>query len=78
MIIEFDGRHHIERVQQWEADLERREEFDQGDWRILVVTSAGIYNDPRATIEKCAATPSGRAVSRPGRSDAWRAHFPTR
>jgi hypothetical protein len=28
VIVEYDGRHHVERVEQWESDLERREAID--------------------------------------------------
>lgn len=35
VIVEYDGRQHVERVQQGESDLDRREEFDDDGWRIL-------------------------------------------
>ncbi len=78
LIVEYDGRHHIERVQQWVSDLDRREEFDQGDWRIIVVTSAGIYKEPARTIRRVREALRSRGVPIRGVSDAWRAHFPTR
>ncbi len=62
LIIEFDGRHHIEREQQWEADIERRESLDSDGWRTLVVTSAGIYRDPTATVEKVRRALQSRGV----------------
>jgi hypothetical protein len=33
LIAEYDGRHHIEREEQWEADLARREGIDDDGWR---------------------------------------------
>lgn len=33
--IEFDGRHHIERVEQWEGDLVRREDLEADDWKFV-------------------------------------------
>ncbi len=33
VIVEYDGRHHIERVDQWEDDLQRREAIDDDGWR---------------------------------------------
>ena len=33
VIVEYDGRQHIERVEAWESDLERREAIDGDGWR---------------------------------------------
>jgi hypothetical protein len=38
VIVEYDGRHHVEREEQWEADLDRREADDDDGWRTLIVT----------------------------------------
>jgi hypothetical protein len=32
-IVEYDGRHHVEREQTWESDLVRREGIDHDEWR---------------------------------------------
>ncbi|MDQ6642144.1 MAG: hypothetical protein M3Y66_06595 [Actinomycetota bacterium] len=78
MMIEYDGRHHVERVNQWESDLERRDEFESDGWRTLIVTSAGIYGNPEGTLLRIrkALRAKGQRVGR--LSDAWRAHFPPR
>lgn len=52
VIVEYDGRQHIEREESWEKDLARREAIDDDGWRILVVTSRGIYRHPEQTIER--------------------------
>jgi very-short-patch-repair endonuclease len=52
LIIEYDGRHHAEDVVQWTADLERREELDDEEYRVLVVTARGIFVEPERTIER--------------------------
>ena len=61
-----------------ESDLERREAIDDEGWRILVITSSGIYRDPGRTVERAWRVLRGRGLSGlPARpSDAWRAHFP--
>lgn len=78
--IEYDGRLHVERIEQWESDLERREGVDDEGWRLLVVTSRGIYANPAATVERVWRLLRARRF--PGvptqPSDAWRPHFPTR
>lgn len=78
VIVEYDGRAHIERVEQWESDLERREEIDEGGWRILVVTARGIYRHPEQTVLRVWRLLRARRL--PGvpavPSEAWRAHFP--
>lgn len=78
VIVEYDGRHHVERVDQWERDLERREEIDDHGWRIMVVVSRGIYRDPGSTVERVWRLLRARGVPgvpvRP--AEAWRPHFP--
>ena len=78
VVVEYDGRHHIERVEQWERDLARREAIDHDDWRIVVVVSAGIYKHPEQTVERVFRVLSARGL--PGLpeapSEAWRLHFP--
>lgn len=80
LIVEYDGRQHVEVRDNWTSDLRRREEFDDADWRILIVTSAGIYKNPGETINRI-----HRALRRQGwrglparTSDAWRPFFPGR
>ena len=55
VIVEYDGRHHVEREESWEADLDRRETIDDSDWRILVVTSRGVYREPERRSSACGA-----------------------
>ena len=78
VIVEYDGRHHVERVDQRERDLERREEIDDHGWRIMVVVSRGIYRDPGSTVERVWRLL--RARGGPGvpvrPAEAWRPHFP--
>lgn len=80
MIVEYDGRHHVERIDQWESDLDRREAIDNDDWRILVVTSRGIYREPGRTVDRVWLVLRSRGLpclpTRP--SGEWRAHFPER
>jgi hypothetical protein len=78
VIVEYDGRHHVERVEQWEADLGRREEIDDEGWRILVVVASGIYRKPGTTIDRVFRLLQARGL--PGLPDRpspdWRPHFP--
>lgn len=78
LIVEYDGRPHIEREENWENDLQRREEFDEHGWRIIVVTSKGIYRHPDRTVERVhrALHKAGARPPRPG--TGWRRHFPGR
>ncbi len=77
IVIEYDGRHHIEREESWEADLDRREAIDDDGWRILVVTARGVYREPERTALRVWRLLRRRGVpgvpARP--NDAWRAHF---
>jgi len=50
LIIEYDGRQHAENPEQWQIDIERREELDDEQWRLLIVTRKGIYDKPLQTL----------------------------
>lgn len=80
VIVEYDGRQHIERVEGWEADLERREAIDDDGWRILVVTARGVYHHPERTVDRVWRLLRLRRL--PGvptvASADWRPHFPGR
>lgn len=78
VIVEYDGRHHIEREAHWEDDLARREAIDDDGWRILVVVASGIFKDPQQTVDRVWRLLRKRqhpeVPKRP--DDRWRAHFP--
>lgn len=80
VIVEYDGRHHVERVDQWEADLDRREAIDEDGWRMIVVVSRGIYAEPGRTVDRVFRVLRRRGLPGlpPRPSDAWRPHFPGR
>jgi len=80
LIVEYDGRQHVERIEQWESDLDRREAIDDDEWRILVVIASGIYKRPEQTVTRVHKALKARGArglpEQP--SDAWRPHFPGR
>lgn len=76
LIVEYDGRHHAEDIAQWEGDLERREEFDDEEYRILVVTSKGIFVEPERTLQRIRRQLVLRGWGTvPALDPRWRAHF---
>lgn len=76
LVIEYDGRQHIERIEQWTSDLDRREELDDGDWKILIVTSDGIYREPDRTLKRIRRNLILRGYGHvPPLDPAWTAHF---
>ena len=78
LILEYDGRRHADSPEQWERDLCRREDLDRMDYRLLVVTSRGIYNEPQRTLERVREALRERGVRVPLRfKNEWRRHFPT-
>ena len=78
--VEYDGRQHAEDERQWNRDLSRREDLDDADWRILVVTRAGLFVEPARTVERVFRLLRNRGMPglplRP--SDDWRRHFAVR
>lgn len=75
---EYDGRHHIKREEQWQADLGRREMFENDNWRIVTLVSKDIYTTPGATVERLACIFRQRGMQVGELSDEWRRHFPER
>lgn len=80
LIVEYDGRQHAEVTAQWEGDLDRREQFDDSGWKILVVTARGIYKEPWRTLERVHRNLVERGHPHlPAQlSDDWRTYFPGR
>ena len=70
VIVEYDGRHHIEREADWESDLDRREAINNDGWRILVITARGIYREPERTccVSGACSAGAGRPASRRSRA----------
>jgi hypothetical protein len=78
LIVEYDGRRHADSPEQWERDIFRREDLDRMDYRLLIVTSRGVYNDPHRTLERIRDALRKRGVHVPSRfKNEWRRHFPT-
>jgi hypothetical protein len=75
LAIEYDGRQHAESTQQWERDVQRREDLDREDWRIVVVLAKGIYREPGRTLERVVEVMASRGTRAVMRSDEWRLHF---
>ncbi len=77
LIIEYDGRQHAEDPEQWQIDIDRREELDDEHWRLLIVTRKGIYDDPLNTLirvrDKLIALGFPNVPRR--FSDGWQQHF---
>ncbi len=75
LAVEYDGRHHVDRAEQWVADIARREQLEALGWRFVVVTSEDFYRRPEATVARVveAMASRGRRVRR--LDDAWRTHF---
>jgi hypothetical protein len=80
LIVEYDGKHHVERIVQWEKDLQRREAIEDDEWRILVVTSRGIFDVPEETVARVHTQLRRRRMPGTPRrpKEAWRAHFPAK
>ena len=80
LIIEYDGRQHVEIEEQWDSDLERREEFDEEGWRIIVVTAKGIFRHPDRTLERVRKSLVARGCTSvpPAFTAGWQLHFPVR
>ena len=78
LVVEYDGRQHAGDAAQWERDILRREDLDRMAWRLVVVTSKGIFAEPERTLVRVrdALRDCGAAgLPRTFKND-WRRHFP--
>jgi len=76
--VEYDGRHHIQREDQWVADLGRREGFEDDGWRLVTLVSPDIYRTPGKTVHRLERIFRARGMQVGRLSDEWRRHFPDR
>ncbi len=76
LIVEYNGRQHADDPEQYSADIDRREEFDDEEWRLIVVVSKGIFKDPERTVMRVAHALRKRGMRVGPLSDEWRVHFP--
>lgn len=77
VVIEYDGRHHRDRAEQYERDLPRRELMDRHGWHVIVVTGRQFYRDPVGVVLRVAAAlrERGAADVRPRPERQWRDLF---
>jgi hypothetical protein len=80
LLIEYDGRQHLEDRQQWSRDILRREQLERQDWRIIVINSDALYGDPLGTLLRIQSALRDRNCPnlRRSLSSAWQRHFLTR
>ncbi len=76
LIVEYNGRQHADDPEQYSVDIDRREEFDDEEWRLMVVVSKGIFKEPERTVMRVARALRKRGMRIGPLSDEWRVHFP--
>lgn len=76
LLVEYEGRQHAEDIDQWQRDIERREELDDDGQRLLIVTAPGIYVEPEETLRRVRAALLARSSEPvPHIDPRWRRHF---
>jgi hypothetical protein len=78
LALEYNGRVHVELLETWASDVERRNASDEDEWRTIIVLAAGVFATPEQTVQRVWRALRDRGLpgvpDRP--SDAWRPHFP--
>lgn len=75
----YEGRQHVEIIEEWERDISRRERADDAEWRVVAVVARGVYVDPLSTLDRVARALRSRGVIVPRTYDPeWMRHFPGR
>ena len=73
--VEYDGRHHIRREEQWTYDIRRREELEADGWTFLILTATDIFRTPGSTLDRAESLLAARGIRVRRRRD-WCDHFP--
>lgn len=78
LLVEYDGRQHAEDADQWQHDIERREDLDRRGLRVIVVTRRQFFDHPERVLERVRdALVERGAVGVPGQfRTEWRRYFP--
>jgi len=76
LVVEYDGRHHRDDLDQWDHDIERNDWFERHGWLIVHVVARGVFQRPDETIERVLAAWCAQGGSSFRPSEEWRAHFP--
>jgi hypothetical protein len=65
---------------QWKKDIRRREDLESRGWRIIVITSDGLYDDPQDTLDRIRRVllDRGETVGRRRPGVEWQRCFPVR
>jgi very-short-patch-repair endonuclease len=50
--IEYDGRHHLVDITQWQRDIRRRENLERAGWLVRVITAADLLRAPTTVIAR--------------------------
>jgi hypothetical protein len=75
--VEYDGRQHAENDEQWQNDIDRREEFDELEWRLIILRSPDLFVRPDLALARVARALASKGVIVHLKQD-WRRHFPVR
>jgi hypothetical protein len=76
LAFEFEGRQHVDVVDQWERDIVRREDLEAEGWRFVLVTSSALYGNPGDVLARIVAAMDDRGVPVPRRlRSEWRRFF---
>lgn len=73
--VEYDGRHHVERDQQWSDDIERREQLGDQEWRIVTITGKQMWN-PERVLSRIRRALEKAGAALPPVDQTWRRYFP--
>jgi hypothetical protein len=73
----YDGRLHADDLTQWEFDIEQRDGLVELDWRVLIVTSKGVFKVPGLTLDRIYRALKARGATGLPRQvgDGWRPYF---
>lgn len=78
LVIEYDGRHHRDDLDQWDHDIRRNEWFETHDWFIVHVVARDVFQRPYELIERVHAVYRERGGPPFRSSQEWRTHFPVK
>ena len=73
--LEYDGRHHAADDEQWGRRHHQARGVRPSGWRMVIVTSPGLWSTPDATLERVAGILRSRGADARVTSTEWRRYF---
>lgn len=76
LVVEYDGQHHRNDLNQWDHDIRRREWFQAQGWTIITLVARDVFQRPAETVQRVYDAWLASGGQPFSLREDWRPHFP--